>query len=188
MSAPWTWLRLVHGATVVHVDEPGAAAGAQADAAWTVARDAPLAVTTADCAPVVLGAAGATEAAIAVVHAGWRGLEAGIVDRAASLLKRRIGDDADLAAFCGPCIGPEDYEFSAEDLERVASALDASVKAETSEGAPALDMFAGVAVALDRSGFPVPPRPRSTAAPEFFSHRLRADAERMTTVARMVSV
>lgn len=186
MPTPWTWLNLVHGASVIEVAGQGEGAGSKADGAWTAAMDTALAVTTADCAPVVLGAASAVGAALAVVHAGWRGLEAGVVDTAAALVRARAGDGAQLVAFCGPCIGPEHYEFSTVDLDRVADALAPSVRALTADGAPALDMFAGVAVALARSGFPVPERPPSTASPQFFSHRMRSDPERMTTVARMI--
>ncbi len=60
VEAPWTWLRLEHGATVVHVVEPGDNAGANADAAVTSTAGAPLSVTTADCAPVVMAVLGPT--------------------------------------------------------------------------------------------------------------------------------
>lgn len=188
LQAPWTWLNLVHGATVLHVGQPGEGAGSEADGAWTTSVDIALSVTTADCAPVVLGAASATGAAIAVIHAGWRGLEAGIVQAGAARLTEQVGEGAELVSFCGPCIGPDHYEFSEDDLKRLSLTLGPAVVATTTDGAPALDMFAGVTAALIRSGFPAPQRPDSTAGTQFFSHRVRVDPERMATVARMVSV
>src|SRR3954470_18110368 len=74
-GADTTWLRQVHGSTVVTVTHPGEHAGAEADAAITRAPNAKLAVRTADCVPIVLEGDGV----IGVVHAGWRGLAAGIV-------------------------------------------------------------------------------------------------------------
>src|SRR4029453_6810882 len=57
----------------VHVREPGEHAGTEADAAVTAVPGAAIAVQTADCVPIGLEATGA----VAVVHAGWRGLAAG---------------------------------------------------------------------------------------------------------------
>ena len=70
---PWSWLRQVHGATVVTVAAPGDQAGAEADAAVTDAPGTVLAVHTADCAPIALVS---DEGPVAAVHAGWRGLAA----------------------------------------------------------------------------------------------------------------
>jgi copper oxidase (laccase) domain-containing protein len=106
---PWTWLRQVHGADVIEVAEPGEGAGRSADAAVTVTPGCVLAVTTADCAPLVLVA----EAGLAVVHAGWRGAEAGVIAAAAGGLAR-LGAGAPVASWLGPCIGPASYEFGEE--------------------------------------------------------------------------
>ncbi len=177
VDAPWTWVRQVHGNWVVEVGEPGEHAGETADGAWTSALGAPLAVTTADCAPVVLVA----EEAVAVVHAGWRGLEAGIIERAGRHL--RASGAEPVAAILAPCIGPERYAFGREDLARLAAIYGPSVAAETTDGQPALDMTAAVAAACERAGWVPPARPPSTSGDEFFSHRTRVDRGRQATVA-----
>ncbi len=91
------------------------------------------------------------------------------------------------AAWCGPCIGPEDYAFSPSDLAQLVDRYGPVVASTTRGGGPALDLFAGVREALAGVGFDVAARPRSTAGRRYFSHRLRADSARMATVARLVT-
>jgi hypothetical protein len=78
------------------------------DALWTDEPGLPLLALTADCVPVAIVAAGASPA-IAVVHAGWRGLAAGVVEAAAAALP-----EGPKAAAVGPSIGPCCYEVGDE--------------------------------------------------------------------------
>ncbi|MGH1503919.1 MAG: polyphenol oxidase family protein [Acidimicrobiales bacterium] len=175
--APWTWLRQVHGADVVTVVAAGAGAGSAADAAVTDVVDAPVAVLTADCAPVVL----VGDRAVAAVHAGWRGLVAGVIEAAAA---RLVALDArPVTTILGPCISPASYEFGATDLAVVAARYGPTVGAVSDRGTPALDLPAAVAAACVAAGWPAPERPACTSAPGFFSHRTRGDRERQTTLA-----
>jgi YfiH family protein len=83
--------RQVHGATVVLDDEADIVdADGQIS---TRAGVAPL-VLTADCLPVALAAPGAA----GMVHAGWRGLAAGVLEQAVSKLH-----GGPVAAAIGPC-------------------------------------------------------------------------------------
>ncbi len=174
----WTWLRQVHGHRVVVVSQPGEGAGTEADGAVTNALNCPLAVTTADCAPVVLVA----EEGFAVVHAGWRGLMAGVIDNAAQALAA-IGGPA-VATLIGPCINPAAYEFGADDLELAAAALGPAVRAATAWGTPALDVPVAVEVVCRRLGWPPPSaRPPCTSQGRYFSYRTRGDHGRQTAVA-----
>ncbi|MCY4069040.1 MAG: polyphenol oxidase family protein [Acidimicrobiaceae bacterium] len=75
LEGRWTWLNQVHGAGVVNVTTPGAAAGSTADGAATAVPGAVLALHTADCAPVVVAVGGA----LGVAHVGWRGVVAGVL-------------------------------------------------------------------------------------------------------------
>jgi YfiH family protein len=63
---------------------------------------------TADCLPIALARANGRPA-LAVLHAGWRGLLAGIVERGAAALGK-----GPLAAAIGPGIGPCCYEVGDE--------------------------------------------------------------------------
>ncbi len=175
--APWTWLRQVHGAEVVTVTRAGESAGTSADAAVTDVDDAPISVLTADCAPVVL----VGDRAVATVHAGWRGLVAGVIEAAADRL-RGLGA-APVAAVLGPCIHPAAYEFGGDDLDVVAARYGPTVRARTAAGTPALDMPAAVAAACVAAGWPAPERSTCTSDPRFYSHRTRTDRGRQATVA-----
>ncbi len=175
-AGPWTAPRQVHGIDIIDVGRPGDGAGIEADGSLTARPGCVLSVTTADCAPVVL----VSTEGVAVVHAGWRGAEAGIVERAAAELG---AFGAPVAAWIGPCIGPEAYEFGADDLRRLVERFGPVAAATTDRGTPALDLFAVVSASVVSSGFPAPSRPPSTADPRYFSHRVRGERERQVTAA-----
>ena len=69
----------------------------EADGQATARGDVAVMVAVADCLPVaVAGTAG-----VAMLHAGWRGLAAGILEEGVGAL-RELGDDGPLAAVIGP--------------------------------------------------------------------------------------
>ena len=105
-SAP-CWLRQVHGTRVV-VD-PDPADEPEADAAVARVPGKVLAILTADCLTVVF--ASTDGAVIAVAHAGWRGLAAGVLE--ATVLARDVPPAA-LLAWLGPAAGPQAYEVGSE--------------------------------------------------------------------------
>ncbi len=172
----WTRLRQQHGAGVVAVAAPGDGDRTAGDAAVTRTSGAVLSVRTADCAPIALVA---REGAVAAVHAGWRGVAAGVIEEAAAAL-RSLGGET-LSAFVGPCIHPECYEFGASALEDLARRLGPGVCSRTAWGTPALDLPAAVRSALGRSGISdITDVAGCTAceAAKWFSHRARGEAQR----------
>ena len=85
------------------------------DGLFTTLPGAPLLLHFADCVPVVLTARTGHGPAIAVIHAGRRGLMEGIVSKAASLLMAQTAAAADsITAAIGPCIGPCCYQVDDE--------------------------------------------------------------------------
>lgn len=147
--AEWICLHQVHGARVYPSDVAGPTAGRpapEADAAVSTESDAVLSVLTADCAPVALVAPGV----VGAVHAGWRGVLAGVLEAAVAEVRRR--SDGPITAVLGPCIHPECYEFAAADLERIAARLGPEVAGETAGGQLALDLPVAVALALTEAG------------------------------------
>ena len=141
----WVWLRQVHGCDVVSVDAAPATPPI-ADAAVTTRAGLPLVVLTADCAPVALVAPDA----VAVAHAGWPGLEQGVLGVAVAALRAR--SDGPIRAVLGPCIHPARYEFGADLLARLVDRLGPDVAARTDTGAPALDIPAAVRRSLEQAG------------------------------------
>jgi YfiH family protein len=176
---PWTWLQQVHGADVVVVDRPGALAGIEADAAVTITAGCALAVRTADCAPLVL----VGSRSVGVVHAGWRGLAAGIVAGAVDAL-RALDDDV-VSAHLGPCIRPGCYEFDGPERAELEGRFGATVLATTTWGTPALDVPAAVRAALVEVGITELEDGAGCTACDrrWYSHRARGEAERFATVA-----
>lgn len=186
---PWSLLHQVHGSRVVVVDAPGAHAGDDADAAVTRVDDAPLVVMTADCAPVALVAGDGEATVVAVAHAGWRGLVAGVIRHTVDAMRDELGDDsAPVTAIVGPCIHAECYEFGADDLDAVARAVgDDRVRARTGDGRPALDVPAAVEAALRNAGVDGTRIEfidvcTSCNAGTHWSHRARGDVERQGVV------
>ena len=177
VDRPWSWVRQVHEATVLEVVRAGQHAGVEADGLVTATLGCPIAITTADCAPLVLLA----NSGIAVVHVGWRGLAAGIVEVAAKRLSEIGG--APVASLLGPTISPGAYEFGRDELQLVADRLGPGVEGRTVDGRAALDVPAAVASACRLAGWPAPERPDCTSEPRWFSHRTRADRRRQTAVA-----
>ncbi len=116
------WLKQVHGVEVAYA--PRTAPGATADGAWTDRPAMVLAVLTADCLPVFLCDRAGTR--VAVLHAGWRGLAAGVIERGVAAIGVR---GADLLAWLGPAIGPQSYEVG--DDVRAAFIKDAPEAAES---------------------------------------------------------
>ena len=166
----------MHGGDVhrVHRGHP-AHAGASDTRADAVITDDPrrvLGVRVADCAPVLL----ATEdgGIVAAVHAGWRGVIAGITPKAA-LMMREVGAGR-LVAAVGPCLSAEHFEIGAE----VAAEFEREFGRGTAHlrpGAPGkamLDMKGAIAEQLRSAGVEeIEVLPHCTYAdPDlFFSHR-----------------
>jgi YfiH family protein len=153
--------------TVTEPRPPGTAAPS-ADAAVTAVPGVVLVVLTADCAPIAI----ADEVAVGVVHAGWRGLVAGVVPAAVAAL-RSVGEGPVRAAI-GPCVRPAHYEFGPIDLARLSDRFGPGVEGRTASGAPALDVAAAVRVAFAEVGVDDVDDPGwSTAADpsRWFSHR-----------------
>ena len=183
---PWLALRQVHGSAVLNgdtVDHDSVRAGEAtapppaADAATVTTVGPAVSVLAADCAPVVLiGTTG-----VAVVHAGWRGAAAGVIDAAADAL--RSSGAIPIASLLGPCIQPAGYEFGEDDLEPIAAHFGPEIVARSSIGSLALDLTRVVQVSCGRAGWPEPDRPRCTSGAEYFSHRTRGDIGRQSAVA-----
>lgn len=108
------WLRQVHGidvhepheappAGLAHTDEP------VADAAYTREPGVVCAVLTADCLPLLVASDDGRE--VAAIHAGWRGLAAGVIEAA---LRRFQAPPSRLRVWLGPAIGAASYEVGDE--------------------------------------------------------------------------
>lgn len=142
-----------------------------------------VAVWAADCATVFF----VTGNSLVGVHAGWRGLAAGVIQRAAAIA---VGAGPIESVVVGPLIGPCCYEFSDCDVAAVAAgvgAATAAIQGVTGAGALALDTGAAVCSALAEVGItPDAAAQGCTGCTDdgrrWFSHRARVDVRRQALV------
>lgn len=107
------WLKQVHGITVADLDRlPRDGLEPVADAAMTTQAGVVCVVRTADCLPVLLAVEDGS--AVAAVHAGWRGLAAGVLETTVAALRARMPSHLQLRAWLGPAIGPGNFEVGEE--------------------------------------------------------------------------
>lgn len=109
----------VHGGTVAVVGAGDAGRVIDgADGLATADRGVALIVRVADCVPLLL--ADPRRHAVAAVHAGWRGVAAGIAAEVVRVMAERFGcRHTDLRVAIGPCIGPCHYEVDEPVLARL---------------------------------------------------------------------
>jgi len=102
-----------HSADVIVVEEPWVRADApRADGLVTATRGIGVAVTTADCSPVLF--ADGDGEMVAAAHAGWRGALAGVTDQ---VIETMVGLGAArdrIRAAIGPTISGDNYEVGPE--------------------------------------------------------------------------
>jgi YfiH family protein len=144
----------VHGRAVAVVRVPVGAADplasvGEVDALVGTGPGVAVGVLVADCVPVLLADAGA--GLVAAVHAGRRGLVAGVVEAAVEALVDAGADRSRLRAAIGPSIAGPSYEVPPGLRDEVAAVVPETA-ATTSWGTPALDLPAGVAAVLRRAG------------------------------------
>jgi purine-nucleoside/S-methyl-5'-thioadenosine phosphorylase / adenosine deaminase len=144
------WLRQVHGAHVVDaalVDRP-----VEADASFTDRLGTVIAVMIADCMPVLL--TDDDGRCVAVAHAGWRGLAAGILQTTVKAMRERVGRRARLLAYLGPAIGPDHFEVGSEVRDAMTAGLAGAPAAFVAHGAGKFraDLFALGRLALAEQG------------------------------------
>lgn len=106
LPAPPRWLAQVHGTRVVRAPFDGVP---EADAVWTDRPGVVCAVLTADCLPVLLCSDDGER--LAAVHAGWRGLAAGVLEATVTALD---APGNRLLAWLGPAIGPRNFVVGPE--------------------------------------------------------------------------
>jgi YfiH family protein len=132
----------IHGSRTVEAADIGP--DCEADAIVARAAGQPLAVgiRVADCVPVL--AAGLERGDVVAIHAGWRGVVAGVVQEA----MKRLGGTSVLVAI-GPCIGGCCFEVGDEVADTIARAVpSAAIVARREGGKSWVDLRAAVRAQL----------------------------------------
>lgn len=100
------WLNQLHGNKVVSLDDPliDSSSIINADASWSKQNNTVCAVLTADCLPVFM--TDTKGSVVALAHAGWKGLLAGIITETVNVLGV---EHQDILVWLGPAIGQQAF-------------------------------------------------------------------------------
>lgn len=152
----WVTVTQVHGCAVSRTGNCDADAVVLDDSAYATR------IATADCVPVFLASLDGRR--VAAIHAGWRGLVAGVIERAAEQLH------APFVAAVGPCISAEHFEVGPE----VAQQFDPQHVTTKPSTNPHVDLPAAAVArlsALDAHAIDTTDRCTYRDADDFYSHR-----------------
>ena len=108
------WLNQTHGNRVTRIDDPPANRTADGSTSTTPGRV--CAILVADCVPLLICDRAGGQ--VAAVHAGWRGLDAGIIAAAVDAFS---AEPAHLVAWIGPTIGASSYQVGTDMRQRFVS-------------------------------------------------------------------
>jgi len=176
------WLTQVHGTAVASVGS--AAQATEADAAVAKAPAKVCAIMTADCLPVLFCNRQGTVAAAA--HAGWRGLEAGVLE---STIQAMDCQAEDILVWMGAAIGPQHFEVSDEVREAFVQAQPAAKQAFKAHGTGKwlADLYSLARLRLERFGIASENVYGGThctyaQADQFYSYRREARTGRMAAL------
>lgn len=169
--SPWQ----VHGARVEIVGkEQLGTVRPKTDALITAVPGVPLLMRFGDCAPVLL--CDPVRRVVALAHAGWRGLVAGVVKATVRTMTRELAcRSSDVWAGVGPTIGPGCYEVGADVARKIEAACPAGAQViHRMNGTIHADLPAAVEAQLRDAGITRIEQAAlctSCNVDEFFSHR-----------------
>lgn len=147
------WMTQVHGTDVLDAEtiDSDEVSG---DASTSVTPGVVCVVQVADCLPVLLATFDGR--GVAAVHAGWRSLAGGIVEKTVMRLRERLGEpNAPLRAWLGPRIGFDDFETNEETAAAFAAhfgVVAGGVKPSANQGKVMLSLAAYAKAALESVG------------------------------------
>jgi YfiH family protein len=150
------WLKQVHGKDVLNADyDDECALPCHADASFSSRPGSICAVLVADCLPILICDHAGTQ--VGAVHAGWRGLAAGVIEQAVSEMQGSSHANLGLMAWLGPAIGPDHFEVGDEVREAFMAQDKLSAQAFRRHGASQTprwlaDLFLLARLALSRAG------------------------------------
>lgn len=165
------WVHQVHGGEVARITSTFES-GQKADAMISNDSHRLLAVRVADCVPILLSSDDGKT--VAAVHAGWRGVIAGVLHNTISQMRFNAGA---LIAAIGPCIGFSAFEVGPEVLAEFERAFGAAALIRRNEsGKGQVDLRSAVVLQLKGAGLPEHQIDVADACTyrdsgEFFSHR-----------------
>lgn len=185
------WLEQVHGTKVVRAQSDGLVR--TADGSYTQEPGLACSVMTADCLPVLMCDREGTQ--VAAIHAGWRGLAAGVLGAAKNSFN---SSSKDLLVYLGPAISQSHFEVGVDVLEAFFDSAESSSEAEAVAASfkPSrnpmrfyADIYTLARIQLIRMGIEsiyggegCTFGDKSGDKPKYFSYRRQADTGRMASL------
>ena len=112
LSSPFCWLNQTHSTKLLKI-ESNTEQGIEADASWANNNGQVCVVMTADCLPLLI--TDKNGSFVAAIHAGWRGLCDGIIEKSLSTICNELNiSSTECIVWLGPCIGKTAFEVGAE--------------------------------------------------------------------------
>jgi YfiH family protein len=168
-------VRQVHGSTVriARRGEPFEN-GVAADALVSNDPARTVGIKYADCVPILLASEDA--AAVAAVHAGWRGILAGVLPAAVAQLAKLATGSSRLLAAIGPCVSTDAFEVGPEVVAGFVEHFGADAPVHQTNGKPHIDLRQAVllqlqASSISRESIDLTDLCTFASGDEFFSHR-----------------
>jgi hypothetical protein len=182
LPAEPVWLEQVHSNTVICADDVAANNIVQADASFSRKKGVVCAVMTADCLPVFFCDQAGAE--VAVAHAGWRGLHAGIISNTVAAMQTPADE---ILVSLGPAIGPQAFEVGEEVLHAFVSknSLNKTAFVATTEGHYLCDIYQLAHIELQSTGIRLVAGGDYCTYSEtqrFFSYRKQPNTGRMASL------
>lgn len=104
------WLDQIHSTNIISInDRP---IDTSADGSYTTEETSVCTIMTADCVPILFCDAAGTK--VAAIHAGWKGICNGIIEKAANL----FSNPDTVFVWIGPCISGKYYEVGRDVYEQ----------------------------------------------------------------------
>lgn len=149
-------LRQVHGAEVLIYDQHTRALTYPLpyDAVITDKKRIALGISTADCLPILM--IDRSKKVIAAIHAGWRGMWRGVVQKTArTMIESFESSPEDILAGIGPAIGPCCYEVGRDVVSLFQNSSDSPREfIQEREGNTYLDLSRAAQLELTQVGIP----------------------------------
>ena len=126
----WNWLSQEHGTEIIWLEQNERALGVKGDAIATSSSQKVMAITVADCLPLLLAE---QSGIVSLLHLGWRGIDRGLLEKTLKFIRTR--SDEPISAVLGPCIGVCCYEFGQEELRTLVEKYGNQIAGKTNTGA-----------------------------------------------------
>tara|TARA_Y100001970_G_scaffold2134_1_gene2508 strand:+ start:658 stop:1353 length:696 start_codon:yes stop_codon:yes gene_type:complete len=142
----WNWLTQEHGTEIVWLEDDERSLGITGDALATISSQKVIAITVADCLPLLLIE---QSGILSLMHLGWRGIEGGLLEKTLQFIRSKSSEP--ITAILGPCIDTCCYEFGQNELRILVEKYGEKILGRTNKGSIAFDMRACVKEILKSS-------------------------------------